>query len=129
MQRLINTLVTYRTRLVVAIALLAVALFGSNVVRAYTAAPAPTAAIMTNAVNTYLHENASPLADQVTVEVAATAADYARLSIVPNDPEAADLATAFARRSGDQWVVLSIGTAFLPEDCAALGLPAALPCE
>lgn len=129
MQRLLTTIVAYRVRILLVLGLLAVAVFGSNAVRAYTPAQAPSAALLTNAVNDYLRATGSPLADQISVQVNATDGAFAKLTVAPNDREMYDSATAFVRRTGNRWEVLTLGTAFLPEDCAALNLPVAIPCE
>lgn len=80
------------------------------------------------AVTDYLRAERSPLAEQTTVVVTDRDGAYARLLLTPAATIEADPAIAFAQEVNGQWTVLSLGTAFTPEDCAALNIPAALPC-
>jgi hypothetical protein len=112
-------------RLLLAAGLLGIVVLGGS--SAASATPGDDQEL-TTAINTFLHESESPLADRVSVEVSERDGDFARVTVTPNNPDAADQATAFLRHENGAWTLVSLGTAFLPEDCAALGIPATVGC-
>jgi|GEM_PF-5348485 len=126
MHYFVSSIRRYRL-LLIAIVLFSAVGFGLRIGR--VDASEPTEQALAAAVNAYLHAQESPLADQVAVQITARDAAVARISVIPTDETIADPATAFLRLEGEQWTVLSIGTAFAPEDCAALDLPPSFPCE
>lgn len=114
--------------LILAVGLL-IGAFTLGRVAAATLADAPADQALAPAISAYLRDQASPLADQVTVQITDRAGAFVRGTVLPADQTTYDSATVFAKRNGDTWTILSIGTAFLPEDCTALEIPATLPCH
>lgn len=138
MRRLLTSALVFRVRTLLIIGLLAVAGLGFGVVRAQVDTPVvqtqaqpegPSSELITTAVNTFLRDLESPLADQVAVQITAHDGNFVQFSATPNDLDAADVVTGYAELKNGAWTVLNLGTAFAPEDCAALGVPAALPCQ
>jgi hypothetical protein len=65
-----------------------------------------------DALESYLEEEASPLAGQATVQLEAADEDTALVSLLPREPEAADPAVAFLRLGDGRWTVLGVGSDF-----------------
>lgn len=127
MQFVLSPIALRPARLILAAGLLGVAVLGGSSAARATATASDDQAL-TGAVTTFLNESESPLADQITVDVIERDGAYARVLVTPHDPDAADQATAFLREENGAWTLVSLGTAFLPDDCAALGIPATMTC-
>jgi hypothetical protein len=95
-----------------------------------TATPTPEATpaveveeAIAQAVNGWLEDNAPAMASNVAVEVVATAENFARVLVTPDDPGAADPAAAYLEEQDGEWSVLSLGTAFDPAFYEEYGIP------
>lgn len=60
---------------------------------------------------------------EVSVEVEEVADDYARVHVTPEDPEAADEAIMYLKKTNGKWEGIAIGTSFSPDDFQALRIP------
>lgn len=74
-------------------------------------------------IERYLRERGSPLAGRFRIERVTFHESYARADIIPLIDSLDQTAGAFLRREGGVWRVLVVGTAFLPDDLRALGIP------
>jgi hypothetical protein len=94
------------------------------------AGPTPTAAVSADvaaiqeAMTGYMAGGGGAVPFQVRVEE--IAGDYARVTLVPNDPQAMEGGIVFLQREDARWHVLIAGTAFMPGELDALSIPETL---
>jgi hypothetical protein len=63
---------------------------------------------------------------KITATVEQVADDFARVKVVPENPNAADPAWVFLQKKDGKWTGLTIGTSFTTEDYQQLAIPNAL---
>jgi hypothetical protein len=72
------------------------------------------------AAQEYAKENADL---EISVEVEKVVDEYARVHVTPADPEAADEAIMYLKKTNGKWEGIAIGTSFSPDDYQALHIP------
>jgi hypothetical protein len=60
---------------------------------------------------------------ELTVEVEEVVDEYARVHVTPGNPEAADEAIMYLKKTNGKWEGIAIGTSFSPDDYQALRIP------
>lgn len=60
---------------------------------------------------------------QVELKVAEVEDDYARVTVTPANPEAADEAIMFLRKNKGRWEGITLGNGFTPDDYEHFGIP------
>jgi hypothetical protein len=120
---------TVKTTQLVSILLVALLLAGCAPA-APAAAPTPTAVVdsVTAAIQEAVaaHTSGGGGAAPFRMRVEGIEGDYARVTLVPNNPQTMEGGTLFLQRKEGGWQVIIAGSAFMPEELDALGIPAAL---
>jgi hypothetical protein len=60
---------------------------------------------------------------EVTVDVEEVADEYARVHVTPANPDEADEAIMYLKKTNGKWEGIAIGTSFSPDDYQALRIP------